>query len=64
MSGKVLGCSKSVWMVSDVIGMSFDLGIVNLHFAEKSFWVSLGWLGFTMAFGANLAQRAGSSTLR
>ena len=37
VSGKVLGCSKPVWMVSDRIGMSSDLRIVNLHFAENLF---------------------------
>ena len=37
VSGKVLGCSKSVSMVSDRVGMSSDLRIVNLHSAEKAF---------------------------
>ena len=54
MSGKVLGCSKPVSMVSDRVGMSSGLGIVNLH-SENTFR--------TMAFGANLALWAGSSTL-
>ena len=51
MSGKVVGCSKSVSMVYDRVGMSFGIRIVNLH--SDTFR--------TMAFGANLALRAGSS---
>ena len=54
MSGKVLGCSKPVSMVSDRVGMSSGLEIVNLH-SENTFQ--------TMAFGANLAPRAGSSII-
>ena len=37
VSGKVLDCSKPVSMVSDQVGMSFELRIANLHFAEKAF---------------------------
>ena len=37
VSGKVLGCSKSVSMVSDRVGMSSGIRIVNLHSAEKAF---------------------------
>ena len=51
MSGKVLGCPKSVSMVYNQVGMSFGIRIDNLH--SDTFRA--------MAFGANLALRAGSS---